>query len=335
MRWRLSRQSWQRSLGASVTNSELPESSRRCCSGAALAAWATELVALGASTVFIVDHPLLADADADASVTALRQVCDQVNPDVLLFGHTSFGRDVAPRLAIQLQTAAVPDCLDVQGDPETQGVKMIRPVYGGNALGTFVIAAGRPQIATLRSKIHEPSAPDPSRTGRIVKLVVNIRPEAVRVKRVQSVKDDSAGPRLEDASVVVGGGRGMGSADGFRALDELAMVLGAALGGSRAAVDAGWIASGQQIGQTGKTISPEVYIAVGVSGAMQHMAGAQSSKVIVAINRDADAPIFKMALYGVVGDWRRVLPLFSKRSRHSRYGTLDWQGDARWKQTRI
>ncbi len=271
-------------------------------------ALAQQLVSLGVSRVYVVDHPLVADQNIEAYVMALAEVSRQVCPGILLFGHTRLGREVASRLAFRLQTGFVPDCVQIHVDSESQRVHLMRPVYGGNALGTFVIENGHPQMASLRPKAHAPATADRSSRGQITHLHVQIDSAALRVQSIQTVKEDSQNLRLEDAGVVVGGGRGLGGAEGVTRLEELANALGGTVGGSRAAVDAGWIPSIRQIGQTGKTISPHLYVAVGISGAMQHMAGVLSSKTIVAINRDAEAPIFKMAHFGVVGDWRQILP---------------------------
>ncbi len=276
---------------------------------------AEELIQLGAAKVFLVDDAVLARFQSDAYLAAIEQVCREVSPNVLLLGQTHFGRDLAPRLAFRLNTGLAVDCVDLRVAPNSGLVLMTRPVYGGNAHATCVIEGSRPQMATLRPRVQEPAAKDPARRGEIVRLPVQIASESLRVKIVDVVRGTAGGVRLDEAPVIVAGGRGIGGGDGFQQLEELARVLGGAVGASRPAIDAGWVPSELQIGQTGKVVSPNLYVAVGISGAMQHVAGCLPSKHIVAINQDPDAPIFKVAHYGVVGDWKTIVPALIERCR--------------------
>ena len=267
-----------------------------------------QAIALGADRVYLIEHPLLAEPSVDARVTALEQVCRQRSPSVVLVGRTLAGRDIGPRLAFRLGVGMAQDCIEVKLDPATNRVVATRPVYGGNALATVTFTDVDPQVVVVRDGAYGRPEPDASRTGEVVKIDVDLDPSVIKVKHVETVRGESEGVSLEDASVVVSGGRGLGGPEPFETLEELAGLLGGAVGASRAATDAGWVDHSYQIGLTGKTVTPELYITVGVSGASQHMAGCSGAKHIVAVNRDGDASIFKEATYGVVGDWRNVLP---------------------------
>ena len=276
---------------------------------------ASEAISLGADRVYLVQDPLLAEPQVDAQVAALEQVCRQTAPTVVLVGRSPAGRDIGPRLAFRLGVAMAQDCLDLGIDPNTKRVVAMRPVYGGNAMAKVTFGDADPQVIVVRGKVFEPFQPDPSRTGEVVPLKVDLDPSVVRSKLVETVSRESLGVRLEDASVVVGGGRGLGGPEPFAMLEELAKLLGGAVGASRAVCDAGWIDHSYQVGLTGKTITSDLYITVGISGASQHMAGCSGVKHIVAINRDADSNIFKSAGFGVVGDWKSVLPSFIETVR--------------------
>ena len=276
---------------------------------------ASEAISLGADRVYLVQDPLLAEPQVDAQVAALEQVCRQTAPTVVLVGRSPAGRDIGPRLAFRLGVAMAQDCLDLGIDPNTKRVVAMRPVYGGNAMAKVTFGDADPQVIVVRGKVFEPLQPDPSRTGEVVPLKVDLDPSVVRSKLVETVSRESLGVRLEDASVVVGGGRGLGGPEPFAMLEELAKLLGGAVGASRAVCDAGWIDHSYQVGLTGKTITSDLYITVGISGASQHMAGCSGVKHIVAINRDADSNIFKSAGFGVVGDWKSVLPSFIETVR--------------------
>ena len=277
--------------------------------------FAGEAIAQGADRVYNVQDPLLDGAQIDAHVAALEQVCRQTEPSVVLVGRTTLGRDLGPRLAYRLGVAMAQDCVELSVDADTKRVIATRPVYGGNAMARFAFMDADPQVAVVRAKVYEPLQPDSSRNGEVVPLQVRIDPAVVKSRLVETVKREVEGVRLEDAAVVVGGGRGLGGSDPFAALEELAQLLGGAVGASRAVCDAGWIDHSYQIGLTGKTVTPNLYITVGISGASQHMAGCSGAKHIVAINRDPEANIFKAASFGAVGDWKNIVPSFIETVR--------------------
>jgi electron transfer flavoprotein alpha subunit len=254
----------------------------------------------------MVDDPWLADFRPEFSLEALAHVCRAVQPRILLMPRTQLGRDVAPRLAARLGTALAQDCLQVQIDPATKQLLATRPVYGGNAMAT-VRCAETPQFATVRPKAYRPLEPDSRRQGELIRFQVSLDPSLAKTKIVSVAKEETTGIQLEDARIVVSGGRGLGGPEGFQPLKRLAKALGAAVGASRAAVDSGWVPYSWQIGLTGKSISPDVYITVGISGASQHIAGCSGAKCIVAINKDREANIFRYARYGIVGDWQKIL----------------------------
>jgi len=274
-----------------------------------------EAIALGADRVYLVQDPLLAEPSPDALVAAFQQVCRHTAPGVVLAGRTMAGRDVGPRLAFRLGVGLAQDCTEVKLDPDTGRIVASRPVYGGNAVATVTFGGAEPQMVAIRDKAYEQLPPDPTRSGEVVALDVALDPSVVKVRHVETVSKESVGVRLEDAPVVVAGGRGLGGPEPFETLEDLAGLLGGAVGASRAACDAGWVNHGYQVGLTGKTVTPDLYMAVGVSGASQHMAGCSGAKNIVAVNRDPDANIFKAAAYGVVGDWSKVMPSFIETVR--------------------
>jgi electron transfer flavoprotein alpha subunit len=247
------------------------------------------------------------------------QAVRQVNPSVVLLGQTVNGRDLAPRLAFRLGTGLVTDCTDLNIDPDNRGLVMVKPVYGGSAMAEYSIGEARPQIATVRPRVFPAAEPESGRTAQVETLSVDLGSVTERVKIGDTIQAEAtAGPRLKDAKIVVSGGRGMGGAEHWHNIDDLAEILGAAVGASRAVTDAGWVAPALQVGLTGQTIAPDLYITVGISGAVQHIAGCSGSRNIVAINKDPDANIFKVARYGVVGDYKAVLPAFTKRVRELR-----------------
>ena len=282
--------------------------------GSEVAESAQEAFAFGADVAYTVTDPLLAEYQVDLVLAALEKICGEASPQVLLLGRTSSGREVAPRLAVRLGVGLAQDCMEVKIEPESKALLANRPVYGGNAMAT-VSCVGSPQIAAVRPKAYEPLEPDTSRQGEVVSVSVTLDASMAKSRVVNVVTEEAEGIKLEDAKIVVSGGRGLGGPEPFADLEELAKVLGAGIGASRAAVDSGWVPTSWQIGLTGKTITPDLYITVAISGASQHMAGCSGAKVIVAINKDAEANIFKEARYGVVGDWKKVLTAFTETVR--------------------
>jgi len=275
---------------------------------------ARDAIALGADKAYLVRDAALADMQLDAQVAALEKACAETQPSVVLIGRTLAGRDVGPRLAFRLGVGLAQDCLEVSADAGGR-VSAVRPVYGGNALARVTFPDANPQMVVLRAKAYEPLEADAARSGEVVELQTNLDPSVVKARLVETVTQESEGVRLEDAGIVVGGGRGLGGPEPFDMLEDLAKLLGGAVGASRAVCDAGWLDHSYQVGLTGKTITPDLYITVGISGASQHMAGCSATKHIVAINRDADANIFKSSSFGVVGDWKSVLPSFIETVR--------------------
>ena len=273
---------------------------------------AQEAIAFGADKVYLVDDQLLKDYRTDAYVLAMEKVVKQVAPEILILGQTPAGRDLAPRLAFRLGTAATLDCVELAIDPDSKRLLQTKPVFGGNAWATF-ISESYPHIATIRAKAMSPSERDDSRQGEIITIDVCIDPPAIRTMVLEKVTEEIEGIKLEDANIVVGGGRGIGSADGFKQLEELAKLLGGTVGATRPPCDNDWVPAGLQIGLTGKIISPDLYIAVAISGSTQHITGCSGSRNIVAINKDPESSIFKVAHFGVVGDWKKVLPAFTNK----------------------
>ena len=271
------------------------------------------LIAHGADKVYLADSPDLADNQEDYLTHKLLDLIKEYQPEIVLAGATALGRSFIPRVASILNTGLTADCTGLDIDSEKRLLLQTRPTFGGNIMATIICPDKRPQMSTVRPRVFKKSAPDPNRKGQIIK--VNFKKESVtaRTKLLSFIEDLTEKVKLEDADIIVSGGRGLGKAENFKLLTELAEVMGAALGSSRAAVDEGWIPYSHQVGQTGKTVCPKLYIACGISGAIQHLAGMQTSDVIVAINDNPDAPIFQVAHYGIVGDLFQVVPLMIKK----------------------
>jgi electron transfer flavoprotein alpha subunit len=274
--------------------------------GSGLGDLATQLAHYGAGNVYVADDASLEPYTAEAYTAVVADLVDRIGPDLILLGATAMGRDLAPRLAGRLGIALASDCTDLKLD--NSNLQIIRPMYAGKLIAT-VRQESTPRFATLRPNVLPMPEPDPSRTAAIEPLVVPATDVRALVK---DIFETAAGQvELTEATIIVSGGRGVKGPEGFEPVRELAQVLGAALGASRAAVDAGWIPYAHQVGQTGKTVTPNLYIACGISGAIQHLAGMKTAKVIVAINKDPDAPIFKVADYGIVGDLFDVVPVLA------------------------
>ena len=277
--------------------------------GDGISNYAQEVAGWGVEKVYAVENVLLADYHADTYLAAIQKVTSETAPAIILFGHTSSGSDIAPRLACKMQTKAVLDCVALEIDSNSGRLLQTKPVYGGNAQAVFVTNTD-PQVVTIRAKSMTPLEKDDSKKADVVKIAINLDASTLTTRVLGRVKDDVEGIKLEDATVVIAGGRGIGSEAGFKQLEELASILKGAVGGTRPACDAQWISDKAQIGLTAKIVSPELYVAVGISGASQHMAGCSGAKTIVAINKDPEANIFRMAHFGIIGDWKAVLPSF-------------------------
>jgi len=293
---------------------ELGEELSAVLTGGEVGNLAQEAIAYGADRVYVVEDKLLEDYRTDAYVAVMEKAVKQASPRVLLLGQTATGRDLAPRLAFRLETTATMDCIELEIDPETKRLLQTKPVYGGNARAIFSGEAA-PQIATVRAKAMSPLERDASRQGEVVAIVAGLDPSAIRTRVLEKVSEEVEGVRLEAAEAVVSGGRGIGSAEGFQQLEALAKLLKGAVGASRPPCDNGWVPDLMQVGLTGKIVAPDLYIAVALSGSSQHMAGCSGCKNIVAINKDAEANIFREARFGVVGDWKKVLPAFTEKVR--------------------
>ncbi|OGN99907.1 MAG: hypothetical protein A2Y58_04825 [Chloroflexi bacterium RBG_13_51_52] len=280
--------------------------------GGNISGLAQQIISCGADKVYIVDDLQLKDYQADVYISVLEKVIKQVKPQIIIMGQTDYGRELAPRLAFRLGTAATMDCVDLAIDAESKRLLQTKPVYGGNAQAVFITETD-PQVVTIRTKAMEALTPDTSRKGESVTIPADLDASVIKTKTLERVVEEVAGIKIEDAQVVVAGGRGIGSADGFKQLDELAKLLKGAVGASRPPCDNGWIPDMAQVGLTGKIIAPEIYIAVAISGSSQHMSGCSGSKTIIAINRDKEANIFRQARFGVIGDWKKVLPAFTQK----------------------
>jgi electron transfer flavoprotein alpha subunit len=265
----------------------------------------------GADRVILARHEFLSAYSAEAFASTLVETCLRVSPRIVLAAATSMGRDFLPRAAARLRAGLAQDCTEMRLVEGTQ-LECVRPVYAGKALAR-VRPLSLPAMATLRPNVFPVSDPDAKRTATVEELVPSLESSKVRARTVAMAAGAGQKVELTEASIIVSGGRGMKGPENFAMLQELADALGGAMGASRAAVDAGWIDHQHQVGQTGKTVSPTLYIAFGISGAVQHLAGMSSSKYVVAINKDPEAPIFKIADYGIVGDLFTVVPELTRQ----------------------
>ena len=268
-----------------------------------------------ADQVLVVDAPEFKDYTTDAYTAALYYLIEKYGPTTLLIGATPDGRDMGPRLACRLKTGLTADCTALDIDEESGNVAWTRPAFGGNLMATILCPDHRPQIGTVRPGVFKKSDPAEAK-AEVIREEFHVPPEQIRTELLEVIKE-TAGELvdLEGADIIVSGGRGVGGPEGFAPVKALADVLGATVGASRAAVDSGWISHAHQVGQTGKTVAPKLYIACGISGAIQHLAGMSGSDCIVAINKDPEAPIFDVADYGIVGNLFEVLPVLTEEIR--------------------
>ena len=266
------------------------------------------LVKHGADKVIVVDDPMLAEYVTEPYAKALYEVIKANEPEIVLYGATSIGRDLAPRVSARVHTGLTADCTKLAINEETKLLHMTRPAFGGNIMATIVCKNHRPQMATVRPGVMAALAKDETRTGEVVNFKVDFVPADMNVEILEEVKETKKTVDITEAKVLVSGGRGIGSPEFFGELQKLADVLGGEVSSSRANVDAGWIEKDRQVGQTGKTVRPDLYVACGISGAIQHVAGMESSEYIVAINNNDTAPIFDVADLGIVGDVKAIVP---------------------------
>lgn len=278
--------------------------------GKGIAELADKVAAYGADKVYLIDDDKLENYTTGAYTSALNKLIRKEEPQAVLMGNTAVGKDLAPRLAQRLGVGLASDCTGMEIDQE-YFLKFKRPIYGGKAFAD-VTSNVRPILATIRPNTYPVAAPDQSRKAEVVNETASIDPADLKAIVKDIVMATSARPELIEAEIIISGGRGMKGPENYKLLEDCADVIGAAVGASRAAVDAGWIEEKFQVGQTGKTVSPTLYIACGISGAIQHLAGMGSSKVIVAINKDPEANIFNVADYGIVGDLFEIVPLLTE-----------------------
>jgi len=273
---------------------------------------AAELIQRGADRVYLVDAPELAYFQDEPYAAVLIELVRRHKPAIMLCGATTVGRSLVSRVAVTVKAGLTADCTGLAIDPETKNLLQTRPAFGGNIMATIITPRHRPQMATVRHKVMKEAVVDAARRGET--LIEKVAAEVLksRAQRVRFVPETETTANIAEANMIVSGGRGLQAPENFAMIRELAEVLGAGVGSSRAAVDAGWIPYSHQVGQTGKTVCPKIYIACGISGQIQHLAGMSSSDIIVAINKDPDAPIFRVATYGLVGDIFKLVPLLTR-----------------------
>ena len=267
----------------------------------------------GADNVYLVQSPALANFQDEPYTKIIESLIQKYKPEIILCGATAIGRSLISRVAVKINAGLTADCTGLDIDSEKNILLQTRPAFGGNIMATIISPNHRPQMSTVRHKVMQPLEPDKRRKGKIIKEEFDQAVYASRTKLVDIVEEVETLINIAEADIIVSGGRGMGNPENFKLLSELAQVLGAAVGASRAAVDAGWMPYSHQVGQTGRTVAPKIYFACGISGQIQHLVGMQSSKIIVAINKDPDAPIFKIATYGIVGDLFELVPALAKK----------------------
>ncbi len=269
---------------------------------------AKDAVCYGADSAIIVDGPEYEYYTTDAFTKAMVTLVEKYKPETLMIGATNNGRDMGPRVSCRLKTGLTADCTGIDIDEETGNIAWTRPTFGGNLMATIMCPEHRPQMGTVRPGVFKKGAYDEGRSGEIVKEEIHVAPEEIRTNLVERVNEVAEAVNLAEAEIIVSGGRGVGSAENFKLLEELAAELGATVGCSRAVVDAGWMPHAHQVGQSGKTVAPKLYFAIGISGAIQHLAGISGSDRVIAVNKDEDAPIFDVADYGIVGNLNEVVP---------------------------
>lgn len=282
--------------------------------GYGIAEKAPELIAYGADSVLCIDAPELVYYITEPYAQAVTKVVEERKPSILLIGATTIGRDLGPRLSARLETGLTADCtgLDIS---EEGDLMMTRPAFGGNLMATILCKEHRPQMSTVRPGVMRMGKKDDKRTGKVENFKVTFDRSKFKVRLLETVKEQKNLIDITEAKVLVSGGRGVGNSEGFKMLEKLAEVIGAEVSSSRAMVDAGVMPHNRQVGQTGKTVRPDVYFALGISGAIQHLAGMEESDFIIAVNKDKYAPIFNAADLGIVGDVNKIIPLLTEKLR--------------------
>ncbi len=281
---------------------------------------AQELVKWGADRVYYCGDPIFQGFTDEPNAELLSRLISKYRPEVVLAGATAIGRSFLPRVAARLKTGLTADCTSLEIEAETGNLIQTRPAYGGNIMASILSPRTRPQMATVRPKVMKAGRYEPDRQGEIIEVDAEGIRARTKVLETMKAQDDGVNVNLQEADVIISGGRGVKGKEGFEMLKELAQLLNGTIGASRAAVDEGWIPYCHQVGQTGKTVCPKLYIACGISGAVQHLVGMQSSDVIIAINKNPEAPIFSAATYGLVGDLNEIIPLLVKKLRERKDG---------------
>lgn len=271
-------------------------------------ALSTEIIAYGADEVYVIDHPVMKDYRTESYMKGIMHLTEKYKPEIFLYGATPNGKDLSSAVATDLSTGLTADTTMLDIDLENRLLEASRPAFGGNIMATILCKKRRPQMATVRSKVMKALERDTARTGRVIEEDILLKEEEMRTKVLKIVKDVTKTASLADAHVVVAGGKGMGDLQNFQLIHELAATIGASVGGTRDVVEAGWLPHELQIGQTGETITPKIYFAIAISGAIQHVVGMKNSEFIIAINKDPNAPIFDVATYGIVGDAMEIIP---------------------------
>ncbi len=272
-----------------------------------------ELFNYGAKKIYNVEDPKLVTYQNDYFSKAVDQLLKSEEPEIVLYGASTIGRSIAPTVAVMGWAGLTADCTELDYDTERNILLQTRPAFGGNIMATIICPDHRPQMATVRSNVFKKEKVGDAEAGEVIDIAVDLSNVKERMKRIESVEEEINMVDLKASEYIVSGGRGVGASENFDKIEGLAKVLDGAVGASRATVDAGWISHHHQVGQTGKTVCPLIYVACGISGAIQHLAGMQSADLIIAINKDADAPIFDVADFGLVGDLHDVVPEFTKQ----------------------
>ena len=274
---------------------------------------ANNLAAYGADRIIIVDDPALKEYTTEPYTHAMHEVINKYKPEIVLFGATAVGRDLAPRTSARVKTGLTADCTSLEVDVDTKNLRMTRPAFGGNIMATIMCPDNRPQMATVRPGVMQKVTKDEHAVENVEIFDLKFEPNGKYVTVEEIIKKVSNKVDIMDAKILVSGGRGIGGQENFKVLQNLADVIGAEVSSSRASVDAGWTEKEQQVGQTGKTVRPQVYFAIGISGAIQHLAGMEEADIIIAINKDEYAPIFDVADYGIVGDYAKIVPALTEK----------------------
>lgn len=278
---------------------------------------ADTLFEYGADTVYVYDDTIFKNYRTESYMKALLECCQKYKPEVILYGATSTGKDLASAVATDLPTGLTADSTILDIEEDTGLLLASRPAFGGNIMATILCKKYRPQMATVRPKVMKALTPEPGRKGQVIEETASIKEEDIRTKVLEIVQFTTQKVRIDEADIIVAGGKGLGSEKGFQVVHDLAETLGAAVGASRDVVEAGWVEHHHQVGQTGLTVTPKIYFAIGISGAIQHIVGMQNSGLIIAINNDPEAPIFQSSHYGIVGDAFEIVPLLIQQFKQA------------------